>query len=109
VTTNRHNGGQGLAMLAMLASLAALILVLLVSQAGVGNNARRAAEGQQAHGALCALKDDIRRRITNSQQLLEDYPAGLPGIPASIIEQSISNQQQTLDALETLECEGGPP
>lgn len=67
---------------------------------------RLAREGQEAHAALCVFKQDLQRRVETSTQFLEDNPGGIPGIPASVLKQSIASQRQTLDALKKLDCEG---
>ncbi len=63
-------------------------------------------DGERAHRAICALNDDLERRIALTQQFLADHPNGTPGIPADVLRNSVSNQRQSLDALagELGEC-----
>lgn len=49
--------------------------------------------------ALCALQDDLERRVLVTQQFIEDHPNGVPGISRTDLERSMQNQQQTLAAL----------
>lgn len=49
--------------------------------------------------AICALQDDLERRVLNAQQFIEDHPGGIPGISRADLERSIQNQQMTLAAL----------
>jgi hypothetical protein len=62
---------------------------------------------QQLQGttlALCALRDDVERRVQSSQNFLAEHPNGIPGIPARTLRDSINNQQRTIDALSILKC-----
>lgn len=54
--------------------------------------------------ALCVLRTDLERRVSDSITFLADHPNGIPGISAETIQQSITNQQRTIDALADLEC-----
>src|SRR5438128_2048335 len=61
-------------------------------------------EGRQAHAAICTLRSDLERRTQDSRDFLKQHPDGIPGIPASLIRNSIKNQQQTIDALRAASC-----
>lgn len=76
---------------------AAMTLMLYTSVSIAGNSA-------QTHDALCALKLDLEVRHTNGVKFLKDNPDGIPGISAEQIQQSLDNQQSTLDALASLDC-----
>jgi hypothetical protein len=54
--------------------------------------------------ALCALRDDEAGRIRQEQQFLRVNPNGIPGLSAELIGQSIILQQQTVNALMSLDC-----
>jgi hypothetical protein len=57
--------------------------------------------------ALCALRDNINlsirdreKQIENSESFLRQHPHGIPGIPASLIERGIKDNQTSLHASE---------
>lgn len=50
--------------------------------------------------ALCALQDDLERRVLAGQQFIEEHPNGIPGISRTDLERSIQNQQMTLGAID---------
>ncbi len=54
--------------------------------------------------AVCALRLDLKRRITTSKGLLTHAPNGIPGLPAAVIVKSINDQQRTVDALRFVDC-----
>lgn len=66
--------------------------------------ASRTSENNQTTRALCALRDDIKRRVKTSQEYLADHPNGAPGIPAKLVRDGIQNQQRTVEALHDLKC-----
>lgn len=53
--------------------------------------------------SVCNFNNDLQRRVTAGRQFLKEHPKGIAGIPAATLQQSIDNQQQTLDALD-LDC-----
>lgn len=67
-------------------------------------NRQLAVQGKEAHDGLCALKRDYEQRIEASLKFLRENPKGIPGIPASLIRNTVRNQQATLDALARLRC-----
>jgi hypothetical protein len=58
--------------------------------------------------ALCALRDDLDRRILQSQMFLRDYPKGIGGITPAVIRQSLNNSIRTRQSLNILDCEEAP-
>jgi hypothetical protein len=50
------------------------------------------------------LKADLQTRIDQGHRFLSTHPNGIPGIPASVLRQSIHNQEATLSALHSLDC-----
>lgn len=54
--------------------------------------------------ALCAFRNDIKKRHDDSVRFLEDHPDGIPGISGDSIRVSIKNQEVTLKALSDLNC-----
>lgn len=68
--------------------------------------ASRTSESQRTTRALCALRDDIKRRVKTSKEYLADHPNGAPGIPAKVVQDEIRNQQWTVVALHDLKCPG---
>jgi hypothetical protein len=76
----------------------------------VQENRRLAREGEQAHDAICALRNDLARRVQTSRDFLKDNPTGIPGLPAAVISRSIRDQDRTVDTLDqVIDCTGGPP
>lgn len=82
--------------------VATAVLILLVWQISTTSDLTR--DGQEAHDAICALRADVDRRRQASLQFLSENPRGIPGIPASVIRNGITNQEATLEALGGLEC-----
>ncbi len=60
-----------------------------------------AAKGDAAHAALCVFVSDLDTRIESSEAWLVTHPDGVPGIPASVVMNSLRNQKKTLAALES--------
>jgi hypothetical protein len=54
--------------------------------------------------AICALRQDLERRVDSSQTILTDHPKGIAGIPAATIRKGISDQKRTIKALSGLDC-----
>jgi hypothetical protein len=63
----------------------------------------------QAERALCALRFDLEVRIDNSRRYLDDLDTGkrepIPGITRVDIVTGIQNQERTIDALGSLNCQ----
>ncbi len=63
-------------------------------------------QSEQDHMGLCEFIADLDRRVDSSRKLLSEHQ-GEPmifGIPRETIEQSVSNQGQTLNALRPVDC-----
>lgn len=56
------------------------------------------------NAALCTFTQDLQTRVDDSKQFLVDHPDGIQGISAASIQQSIDNQERTLDSLSKLDC-----
>lgn len=93
---------------AVVLAFALMVLAFTAVLAGMGflidQNRHRANDGQQSHDALCVLKDDLRQRIKDTQTFLDEHPKGFAGIPKATIQNSIRNQQLTVDSLVLLRC-----
>lgn len=52
--------------------------------------------------ALCALQDDLQRRVNDSREYLQKHPQGAPalGLSPADIRRSIDNQQRTIDSID---------
>lgn len=61
-------------------------------------------QGQEAHAAICTYRSSLERQNASSQKFLLAHPHGIPGIPASLIRNSIADQQKTINALSTVHC-----
>lgn len=59
---------------------------------------------ETTNAALCTLRADLETRVETSRLFLKDNPGGIPGFPQDAIRQSISNQEQTIEALGILDC-----
>lgn len=82
-----------------------VVCVLTSWQAIVAVHLRgQSAEGRRAAAALCTFRDDLARRVADSQAFLRSHPDGIPGVPASLIRNSIQNEQATLASLSDLSC-----
>lgn len=111
--TNNHNNNVGDVLRRTLRRLVFATVVLYLFLAGlvafvwVDGMSQRAEIRNVAlttNTALCTLRHDLEKRIETSQQFLEENPNGIPGFSAEVIEQSIANQQDTIEALEVLRC-----
>lgn len=61
-------------------------------------------EARKATTAMCALRADLRDRVQNSKQFLQEHPGGIPGIPPSQIRDSINGQMRTIETLKVIDC-----
>lgn len=61
-------------------------------------------DGIQAHDGLCAVKDNTRVRIRQTEEFLLERPNGVSGIPAVTIQQAIDRDKTTLRALAVVKC-----
>ena len=82
-----------------------LVLFVLVTFVVRSYDLHRVAENaQQNRIALCALRDDLHRRVDAAQRFLDNNPGSLPGIPPKEIRESIQNQRRTIAALRIIDC-----
>ena len=82
-----------------------LVLLVLVTFVVRSFDLNRVAENaQQNRIALCALREDLHRRIDAAQRFLENNPGAIPGIPPKEIRESIQNQRRTVAALRVIDC-----
>lgn len=84
----------------------ALLYVVLALLAGVAYYEIRQVVNRNttALKGLCELRSDLEVRIASSRKFLKEHPNSLPGIPAATIQQSISNMERTLKALDVVRC-----
>jgi hypothetical protein len=54
--------------------------------------------------AVCALRADLKRRVTAGVKFLQTHPNGVLGVKARDIRESIDAQQRTIAALSALDC-----
>lgn len=71
----------------------------------------RAAEGRQAHDALCVFKQDLQRRAAAGAAFLQQHPNGLPaaGITRAVLTASLAGQVSTIRSLDRLRCDPSTP
>jgi hypothetical protein len=57
------------------------------------------------NNSLCTFRTDLQNRAAGAQNYL-DHPEKYPGIkiPASVIEQQLKGQEQTIASLSSLHC-----
>ena len=60
---------------------------------------------QEVNDAICNLRADLERRVITSQEFLEKHPRGVGGISREDILVGIENQQRTITALASLNCD----
>lgn len=65
---------------------------------------RLATQGAQALTAICALRADRIKSVQRSEMFLLTHPNGIPGLGAASIRASIYQQQQTIKALDVVNC-----
>lgn len=58
----------------------------------------------QAHKAICALREERIDAIHASEKFIHDHPQGIPGISRADIERSIATQRQTVRAFRFADC-----
>jgi hypothetical protein len=89
-------------------SAIATAIALTLAAAALDDTSELAREGRAARIGLCALKQDLQRRIETSRAILR---ARVPGVPSEVLLNSIANQQQTITALSVITCDdtGGTP
>ena len=63
---------------------------------------------ETTNGALCSFVTNLEQRIATAQDYIADVKSGeregVPGITLTEVQQSVSNQQATLDSLSGLPC-----
>lgn len=89
---------------AIAVTIVLVALVVFVWQDSSNKRAELARIASSTNHALCTLRGDLARRVQDSRTFLKEHPEGIPGIPAAAIKQGIDNQQQTIDALASLDC-----
>ena len=90
--------------LVVLATVALYVCLITVIVILYTTNRHRAQEGQEAHSALCVLRNDLNGRVKSGEEFLRHNPHGIDGISASDIQLSLRNTRKTLQALEVLDC-----
>lgn len=85
--------------IAVAAFVLGIVLFVVVVGGGAYLLTNKTDEGSETHEAICALTADLERRTELSRNFLRDNPHGTPGIPASTIRESVSNQERTISVL----------
>lgn len=76
-------------------------IIFLIS---VGTAVYAAVQASVQHQAVCALQDDLERRIRSANDFLKEHPEGLANVPPATLRESIRNQERTLTALSIVRC-----
>ena len=84
------------------------LLVLIPMACQISKNSELARQGKEAHDGLCATRANLERRVKASEKYLSDVQAGrrkgVPGITTTDIRESIRRENDTIRALDALEC-----
>ncbi len=98
-----HGAFFGIAGLAIVVGVLAIVLTIAGTHRSNENRAL-AAQGQQAHAALCALKNfqeveagKAQVQLDKSKDFLATHPNALPGVPAAVLQQSQDAQQKSIN------------
>lgn len=82
------------------------LLIVAIIVVGYHDRTRFGRDGVQARRALCAFRIDLEARVKNTQAFLRTHPTGLPelGISAGTMRNTLRNQQESIDSLDSLKC-----
>lgn len=94
------------AVMTVVMAVVLTVLIVYVAVSGADQRAEIKKVTTTTTKALCTLRHDFEVRVEQSRQFLKDHPNGFAGIPPQVIEQSIDQQQATIDALSDLNCGG---
>ena len=91
-----------------------IVAVLLLQTYLITRVSGLAGQGAESHRALCVLKADYAKRLSDSEaylrlthaQRVAKYGESLGTIPNATIQTSIKNLQANIDALSDLNCGG---
>ena len=86
-----------------------VLVAILLFFAGVGTFGVITLLGQVSQlrtvgTAVCSLRHDLQTRHDAGVRYLVAHPRGVAGISAATIEQSLQNEQSTLNSLKPLRC-----
>lgn len=81
-------------------AIATVILYIVV----IGVAFKTYSDSAEVHDSLCTFRADLQQRVETTEGYLEEHPEGIAGVPAATLKTSISNQKQTILALNTLNC-----
>jgi len=59
---------------------------------------------KSATRALCLLRHDKVVSIRTTVQFLKDHPAGIPGVPNSLLRQGLAQTRAEVEALKDVKC-----
>lgn len=60
---------------------------------------------QNTLAALCSVRQDMEQRVLATTDFLKDNPEGFPGVDTKTILANLANQQRTINALKSLNCD----
>ena len=63
----------------------------------------------ETNTALCALRDDLQRRVDASRAFIEEHPNGVDGLTPTLIEQRAKETERSIEALSAVDCPPQPP
>lgn len=108
--TDRTIGDKILRQLQVLTFTVCACLVLSVGVAiyawvDSGNKADDiAGVASTTNTALCAFRNDVESRASQTAKFLADNPKGFAGIPAATLRQSLQGQRRAVASLKSLDC-----
>jgi hypothetical protein len=98
--SSRRNVRLAFLILMLVATLAITAVAVFAHE-----NRDRAAEGQEAHDALCVIQASIALRVERTKEFLKQNPGPLIlGIPRREFEKGLANDILTLKGLSNLVC-----
>lgn len=65
-------------------------------------------QGQRNTKALCTIRSNAADRVEQTQSFLQDHPNGIDGISALDLRRSLQTYQNTVRALEEVDCPPTP-
>lgn len=85
-------------------SLVVVIGVILILAGTIAGILKVYSLADQAHHAVCALRQERINGIKSTKKFIHDHPEGIPGISRTDLERSIQQQQQTVRAFRFADC-----
>jgi hypothetical protein len=93
----RHRGVVGYLILML------VVFYLYNAQQDTNADIKHAAVlGVRTHSGVCRLRDDIKRRVAQSEAFIASHPNGIPGISVKQLQIGVAGQRRTIRALRVI-------